>query len=493
VPRLIHSFLLKLILLSLILLSIPLILYWQFKREEVEQIRLLGNAVAQTNHVLAAMLRRHFENFVREPAGEMQDELDRVATRGTNVKILMRPANAGQDSFFYIAAAPALAQRYLDSERAQLIHSGIFGRLAPACSGAPSRDYRFIDPPGKEEILTAMTPVHVGGNCWVVITSQNADRLARWPLLPFWKTSMLGSAGLIYVMSSALVVWLMIHMSRNVRRFRAAARRIRLRDGEPISFRQSNTIPELTGVAEDFDALVEALIGSQRRIKLAAEEISHTLKSPLAVIAQSVEPLRRALPPSDAAAARSLQLIERAVLRLDAMVSAHRDLENAAADLVYPVRRPLDLSRLLADMLPACEAPLIARNVRLAATIEAGLVAHVDEEAIELVIENLLENAASFTPAGGKIEIGLGLEGGWACLRVRDEGPGVSPLHLPHIFERAASFRPPSSLSSSGTAAAHQGLGLWIVRRNVEALGGNVTARNRVHGGFEILVRLAVH
>ena len=102
-PRLIHSFLVKLILLSLILLSIPLILYWQFKREETEQVRLLGNAVAQTNHVLAAMLRRHFENFIREPAGEMQDELDRVALGGTNVKILMRPANAGQDNFFYIA------------------------------------------------------------------------------------------------------------------------------------------------------------------------------------------------------------------------------------------------------------------------------------------------------------------------------------------------------------------------------------------------------
>src|SRR6185312_735031 len=217
--------------------------------------------------------------------------------------------------------------------------------------------------------------------------------------------------------------------------------------------------------------------------------ISHALKTPLAVISQSIEPLRRAVLPSDASAIRSLQLIERSVSRLDVMVSAHRDLENVEADLVYPVRRPLDLSRLLSNMLPACEAPLTARNIRLVTTIEAGIVAYVDEEAMETVTENLLENAASFTPEGGEIEVSLCLNSGGACLSVRDQGPGVSPRHLPHIFERTASFRPPSTVQS-GKEQAHQGLGLWIVRRNIEALGGSVTAHNRSHGGFEVLVQL---
>ncbi len=55
--RLVHSFTLKLVLLALVLLSLPLVLYWQFARAEQEQIALIGNAVIQTNHVLAAMLR----------------------------------------------------------------------------------------------------------------------------------------------------------------------------------------------------------------------------------------------------------------------------------------------------------------------------------------------------------------------------------------------------------------------------------------------------
>ena len=55
--RLVHSFTLKLVLLALVLLSLPLVLYWQFARAEREQLALIGNAVIQTNHVLAAMLR----------------------------------------------------------------------------------------------------------------------------------------------------------------------------------------------------------------------------------------------------------------------------------------------------------------------------------------------------------------------------------------------------------------------------------------------------
>jgi two-component system sensor histidine kinase ChvG len=156
---------------------------------------------------------------------------------------------------------------------------------------------------------------------------------------------------------------------------------------------------------------------------------------------------------------------------------------------MYPVRRPLDLSRLLSGMLPACEATFTARNIRLVSAIEPGIVAHVDEEAMETVTENLLENAASFTPEGSEIEISLYLNGGRVCLSVRDQGPGVLPRHLPHIFERTASFRPPSAVRN-GKEAAHQGLGLWIVRRNIEALGGNVTAHNRSQGGFEVLIQI---
>src|SRR4051812_28177673 len=170
--RLVHSFTLKLVLLALVLLSVPLILYWQFARVEREQLALIRNAVIQTNHVLAAMLRGHFEKFASEPAGEMRDALARAAVGKTHIKILVRLQ--GSDNFLYVASVPSVSQQYLDAERAELIRSGLFQRLRPSCDGSANLDMRFVNPDGRQEVLAAMTPVHVNGNCWIVITSENA-------------------------------------------------------------------------------------------------------------------------------------------------------------------------------------------------------------------------------------------------------------------------------------------------------------------------------
>jgi two-component system sensor histidine kinase ChvG len=489
--RLVHSFTLKLVLLALILLSVPLILYWQFARAEEAQLALVRNAVTQTNHVLAGMLQTHFENFASEPAGEMQRALVRAAGRHARVKILVRLRDS--ENFLYVAAVPSVSRAYLDAERAELMRSGILGRLGPSCDSASNLAARFVNPAGAEEVLAAMTPVHVAGNCWIVITTENAANLMGTAAgRPFWREPTVLIAAIIYFTATALVLLLFIHLSRNVRRFREAARHLRLHDRKTASFRATNTIPELNGVAEDFDALVNALTVSQARIKETAEENSHALKTPLAVIAQSVEPVKRAIPPEQAAARRSIALIEQAVLKLDAMVSAQRDLEQAGADMIYPVRQPLDLSRFLGGILPAFEASLAVQGKRLVAAVDAGVMACANEDALEPVIENILENAASFTPAGKPVEVGLQVEGRMACLRVRDHGPGVMPAFLPHIFERGASFRDPQENSELGLKTGHQGLGLWIVRRNIEALGGSVEARNRAQGGFEIVVRLPV-
>jgi len=491
-PRLVHSFTLKLILLALVLLSVPPLLYWQFARAEDEQLALIQNAVVQTNHVLAGMLQSHFEKFASEPAREMQQALSRAAVGHTRIKILVRLKDSSD--FSYIAAVPAVSRQYLEEERAELVSQGLLQRLGPKCDGSGNLNMRFVNPSGREEVLAAMTPVPVDGNCWIVITSENASSLARTPIgLPFWKAPTLLLAGLIYLTAVVLVIWLSIHMWRNVRRFRRAAHRIRLHDRGAVSFQKTNTIPELRRVAEDFDALVDALIQSQKRLKEAAEESSHALKTPLAVISQAVEPIKRVLPPGETPANRSVALIEAAVLKLDALVSAHRDLEDADADMLYPEREVMDLSRFLRAMLPAYETALTLQGKALSISIDDHLMIYANEDAIEPVVENLLENAASFTPTGKAVRVTVHMQHGLVCLSVLDEGPGVPARNLPHIFERGTSFRDAQSeksLVELALASAHQGLGLWIVKRNVEALGGTVSARNRARGGFEIVVCL---
>ncbi len=490
--KLVHSFALKLFLLAVILLSVPLILWWQFQRAEHQQAMLLHNAVDQTGRVIAAMLRPHFTHFLEEAPGALSDALAGAALVNTNVKVLARLKGASPDDFIYIASAPPLPAAYLKQERRDLIQSGILQRLAPTCDRSTDLSVRFVNPAGRQELLTSMTPVHTNGNCWIVITSQNASDLAPAALhLSFWSIPTLPAAFFIYFASAALVILLSVHLWRNVTRFRSAARKIRMRGAGAASFRELNTIPELTGVAEDFDGLVMALTSSQAFIKQTAEENSHALKAPLAVIAQSIEPVKRALQPSDTVAQRALQLIERSVVRLDAAVSSVRDLEQAAAEVVYPQRRRLDLTAFLTQMLRDYEVTLAAQGKRLAATLEKGVSAHANEDLLEPVIENVLENAASFTPKFGTIEVSLKRNGPWVDVSVADRGPGVDPVKLPRIFNRYATYRDnPDADGGNLPSTEHQGLGLWIVKRNVEGLGGKVLANNRDGGGFEITVCL---
>lgn len=491
--KLVHSFALKLFMLAVILLSVPPVLWWQFQRAEHQQSVLLHNAVDQTGRVIAAMLRPHFARFQSEPPGALADALAGAALVNTNVKVLVRLKDGGPDDFLYIASAPPLPSAYLKKERRDLIQSGILQRLAPTCDRATDLSVRFVNPAGRQELLTSMTPVHTGGNCWIVITAQNAAELAPARMhLSFWSIPALPLAFVIYLGSAVMVILLSVHLWRNVTRFRTAARKIRLRGAGAASFRELNTIPELTGVAEDFDGLVLALTSSQAFIKQTAEENSHALKAPLAVIAQAIEPLKRAISPSDAAAQRAIHLIERSVVRLDGAVSSVRDLEQAAAEVVYPERRRIDLTAFLTQLLRDYDVTLSAQGKRLSSMLEKGVTAYANEDLLEPVLENILENAASFTPKFGTIDVSLVRNGNWVEVRVADRGPGVDPEKLPRIFNRYVTYRDDGGEAGSGNlpSTEHQGLGLWIVKRNVEGLGGRITAKNRDGGGFEIAVSL---
>jgi two-component system sensor histidine kinase ChvG len=379
---------------------------------------------------------------------------------------------------------------YLDQERDQLLKLGVLDKLAQTCDGEISRTVRFTNAVGRPEILTSVSPIHLENRCWVVITSESTDAILSSSIgQPAWSTPTVHIAALVYLLSAVIVAWLFVDIWRNVKRFRTTARKIRIQGVSENSFRDMNTIPELTGVADDFDSLVKALKQSKEFIIQAAEENAHAFKAPLAVIAQAIEPLKRTLPESNAQARRSIELIERSTARLDFLVSAARDLEHAAADTISVSSRPINLSTALSQLIAAYEATLTAEGKHLQSDIEQDVQAYASEEALESIIENLLENAASFTEPGGTVAVTLKLSGGYANLSIADNGPGVVDNHLSMIFDRHFSARTQGSMNPSLSVLSadnHYGLGLWIVRRNVEALGGRVSARNREGGGLAV-------
>ena len=132
----------------------------------------------------------------------------------------------------------------------------------------------------------------------------------------------------------------------------------------------------------------------------------------------------------------------------------------------------------------------MSRNIRIRADLQQGVAVRASEDLLETVLENVIDNAISVSRAGGEIQVDLKIYGRQAVLSVRDRGPGVPAQHLDRIFERYVSLRPDAVQLPEDEDKQHRGIGLWIVRRNLEAVGGAVRAENAPGGGLRVIVRL---
>ena len=97
-----------------------------------------------------------------------------------------------------------------------------------------------------------------------------------------------------------------------------------------------------------------------------------------------------------------------------------------------------------------------------------------------------------FPPPGAEIRVDLRRAKGGAVLIVRDRGPGIAPENLERIFDRYVSLRDRQKDDPGAAPARHFGIGLWIVRRNLQSIGGQVWAENRPAGGLAIVMGLPI-
>jgi two-component system sensor histidine kinase ChvG len=486
--RLWRAFLVKLALLLVIFIAVPWILYGQFRSADAEMQRLLLKSAQEQGRLVVESVKPLLTRFDPGTVQRLGAALERIGSPETNIKVLFRPGDApDSEQFYYVASAPAVPAPYLAAEQKKLIETGIFKRVPATCEEVDSSAARFTNPDGKEELLVSLTPVHTMPGCWVVITSSAAAEFLGTGIgRSYWKTPEVRIAALIYVMMAVFVVLLFLDGARSLRGFADLARRIRNRRGATATFAELNRVPELDGVALEFDRMVGSLRRSAKMIRYRAEDNAHAFKTPIAVIAQSLEPLKRVFGPTSGRPARAVEMIEQSVNRLDVLVSAARQMDEATAEIIDPSRDPVDVSGLLRRIGNEYTESLKRRNIRVGVSVDDAIVVLAQEDALETVFENLIENAASFSPSGGEIMLSAAVDGDWATITVEDSGPGVPDGNLERIFERYFSSR-----SADGAdKEAHFGVGLWIVRRNIEVVGGSVVAENRESGGLRMRVGL---
>jgi two-component system sensor histidine kinase ChvG len=446
---------------------------------------LLGSIQAQGRLVAGALepiLTRDQPTAFTE-AGEA---LRHFTDGNARIRLLFRPGKQeGAAGFFLVGAAPSIDAGALDKERQQLIGQRVLDQVGNSCSVRKARAQRYRDPTGREEILTSVVPILTPAGCWALIFSYPLDDLPGRALsTPYWQRVEVQRAFLIYLCLAVLTLVVFLAIRRSVRRFGRLARSMRLGGKPTRGFAEQNGIAELDGVAAEFDRLVATLGQTADSIRRRAEDNAHAFKTPIAIMRQCLEPLRRALPGENPRGRRAVEVMEKAVDRLDSLVDDARRLDESVAELLDPPRRPVDLSRLLRQMARAYHS--LAEGSGVAFKVEArdGIVVLGSEELIETAVEAVLDNAIGFTPAGGRVELNLLRNGARAEIRISDDGPGVPSEHCERIFERGFSLR------QHRAGESHGGIGLWMARRYLQALGGRIRAENRSGRGLVVRMEL---
>jgi signal transduction histidine kinase len=208
--------------------------------------------------------------------------------------------------------------------------------------------------------------------------------------------------------------------------------------------------------------------------------LGHELRNPLAPMLNCVRMLKSgALTP--AAVARQHNIVERQVLHLVRLVDDLLDVTRMTRGTIALEREPTDLGALVRA---AIDATRLSGTGHLFITEipERGPFVSVDPARMTQVVSSILDNATKFTPAGGKIEVGVAQVGNEAVLRVADSGIGIAPDDLDHVFDLF------SQLDHGGRGL---GIGLALVRRLLELQDGSITASSKGAGqGAEFVVRL---
>jgi PAS domain S-box-containing protein len=212
--------------------------------------------------------------------------------------------------------------------------------------------------------------------------------------------------------------------------------------------------------------------------------LAHELRNPLAPIRAAVQVMAKA-PPGDPAQEAMRATIDRQSAQLTRIVNDMVDISRITRGQVGMVRAPADIGQAARRAVEAT-APLMeaARHSLVVTLPPQGVVVDGDLDRLTQVLTNLLNNAARYTPEGGRISLTAGMEGADAVVRVRDNGRGIEPQMIERIFDMFVQVRAPRR-------GGGLGIGLALARKIAELHGGSLEARSDGPGkGSEFTVRL---
>jgi two-component system sensor histidine kinase BaeS len=291
-----------------------------------------------------------------------------------------------------------------------------------------------------------------------------------------WIAGLLGVA--VALLMGGLFTWQIISPLSKVT---AAARRIARGDlNQKVDVHGP---AELTELGESFNIMAGNLKHDRALRQNMVADIAHELRTPLSILQANIEAMQDGVLETNT---ENLTSLHQETLLLSRLIEDLRTLSLAESGQLKYHFNTLDLNKLASRLIEAMQTQYGSKNIHLTLDSPEELpLIQADPDRLEQVVRNLLNNAFHYTPEGGNVTVKLVSDNDGITASVKDNGAGIPPESLPHIFERFYRVDQSRNRRTGGS-----GLGLAIVKQLVEAHGGRVWVTSQVGQGSTFYFRL---
>jgi two-component system sensor histidine kinase BaeS len=380
---------------------------------------------------------------------QQQQRLDDAAV--TLADRLSRPAG--------LARAQALVTRIATSLGGEIRVVGLDGTTLAAFGRAPAGDPAHY-----------AVPIEGDGGTVATLEADLPARAGDRGFLPLFNVTLL-IAGLVSVLAIvAISASIAGRLTRPLHDVAAAARR--LEAGETGARATGGDDLESTELAEAFNAMADRLERSEMLRRRAASDIAHDLATPATVLESQLQAMIDGVVPTDQA---GLEAARSAAAALGGVVGDIDDLARAEAAPLQARPERVDLGLALVEVAQVLDGPARARSVRIDVAVAPGAAAWADAGHLGRAIRNVVANAVGHSPVGGAVRVVATRVADQVEIRVSDQGPGIAPDDVEHVFERFYRADTSRATDPATGRATGLGLGLTIARELLSANGGRIT------------------
>ncbi|HEY6975792.1 MAG TPA: HAMP domain-containing sensor histidine kinase [Chitinophagaceae bacterium] len=370
--------------------------------------------------------------------------------------------------------------------------------------------YKFIEKKGKQ-FVTGDDPRHPGlqkvfsaapvlsdgvltGYIYVVLASEEYDSAAKYFLsdymLQIGTRAMLVTL-LVALASGLIIIWL---ITKNLQKVIEVMQKFRQGDlSARIKMHSTGDVKELSRMFNEMADILTQNFEKLKEVEVLRRElianISHDLRTPISIMHGYIETLimkERTIPGEDRK--RYLNTIYDSTQKLEKLVNELFELSKLEANQVQPVKEPFFISELVSDI--SNKYQLLAKDKRITLNTKLSKEPQqvfADVSLIERVMQNLIDNALKFTPAGGHILIQTSKAGKGIRVCVSDSGAGISESEKEHVFERYYKGH------NSAKYKNNTGLGLTIAKRILDLHNSSLVLNSRINEGSSFAFELPLY